>query len=76
MRLWDILLSYFLQRAAQAIINLTCQVNLVILCCDIHQMMSSMSCHSVEVLFDCFPLTIAALTSSGFWITILAANKD
>ena len=25
--------------------------------------------------FDCFPFTIAALTSSGFFITVLVANK-
>ena len=65
----------FLRGAAQSIIHLACQVNLVVLCCGIHQMMSSMSCYSVEVFFYCFPFTITALTSSGFLITILADNK-
>ena len=34
-----------------AMIHFACQVNLIIFCCGIHQMMSSMSCHSVEVFF-------------------------
>ena len=56
---------------------LTLPVNFILLYFAVASIKSCPACPSTlwKYSFHCFPCTIAALTSSGFLITILAANK-